>query len=401
MKNWIDIKKFHTISIKRYFVSKMDKKELSLRALLISYMTISSNKYKNEEEITKLTDKLYDFRFKVIGDIQGSYVIFAFTGSAIHPKYVNDEAYTIDKIFEAFKDLQTPLVINNSFDEKILEKAKRFVIANISKTNTYNELKSDLFMRHVMFKGTLADYDLRGNIDEIKKITSNELYDFYKKLMTYEHVTYVLGDIEDKYKFEFESTIKNHDDQNFYERSKRNKEIYFRKAKTIQSHIKVVYDTKIYAGEDNIYPLMLLNHALGGSYYSNLFRLVREKYGLCYLIDSLVYGASGTLVISACIKKKDLEKTLEKIDETIDTVLDNFNLDAIKKYYILQFKASYDAPGAYFSEMFRKDGFPKIADMDYYVDKINSVTLDDIKEVLKKLTKENRTVCVYGGDLDE
>lgn len=397
MKNWIDIEKFHTISIKKYSVTEIKKEDLTKRILLLSYFQISSLKYKNEEEIVKLLESLYDFKFKVRADQQGKYLLVCFIANAIDPKYINDKDYTLDKIFEAFNDLQTPLVINNSFDKKTFNKAKRELKAEIEKSLKYPISLANQFVRETYFKDTIRDFDPRGSLEELNKITIEELYNYYLEFQKEEKATYVLGNIDEKYKFPLENTLIMHEDQNFRQRAILDKDVYIKKAKSNQMYLRIVYDTKIFTGDLELYPLMILNHALGGSSYSHLFRIVREKYGLCYIIDSICYGASGIIVINAEIKSKDFNLVIEKIDEAIDSILENIDLEKIKKEFILLQSGAYDNPESYITDAFRHDSFIQAYDKDTYKKRIDCITIDDIKNVLKKLSKDNRKIFAYGG----
>jgi hypothetical protein len=130
MENYIELKKFHTFSIKRYHISKINPKDVTKKMLLLSYLQISSLKYKTEEDIVRVCEDLYDFRYSVKGDLDGSWMI-TFEGNAIDPKYLSDEAYTKDKVFEVFNDLSTPLVRDNKLDKKTFQRAKKLLSASI------------------------------------------------------------------------------------------------------------------------------------------------------------------------------------------------------------------------------------------------------------------------------
>lgn len=399
MENFIESKQFHTFSIKRYYLSKIEKDDITIRMLLLNYLQISSLKYKTEEDIVRVCEDLYDFNFRVKPDIHGKYWMIAFQGNAIDPKYIDDKEYTVEKIFEVFEDLSTPLVIHDKLDKKTFQKAKKHLKATIQKMEKYPTLLSTIWTIRTYFKGTEKDYSNFGDLEILSKITIEDLYEYYLKFMKSEVVTFVIGDVKEDY-HPYLDTITEHFDHNFYERNVLDKDVYIKPYPSKQMSLRIIYDINVFTGDKEMYALTLFNYFLGSSAYSYLFRTVREKYGLCYSISSEVYGASGIVLISAEIKKKDFDLVLEKIDEAIDEAIQFFDLNQMKRVVSLTHLASYDNQGAYISDLFTKKAFPKVYDSDTYIKNIDSVTIDDIKGIIQKL-KRKRIVFGFGGDLDE
>ena len=398
MKNFIDTNKFHTFSIKRYYISKIVPKDVTIRMLLLYYFQISSLEYKTEEDIVRVCEELYDFNYSVKWDLHGTFWMIAFQGNAIHPKYIDDENYTIDKVFSVFESLSTPLIINNKMDKKTFTKAKRHLKAQIQKIEKYPQAKSTAWALHLYFKDTIRDYSPFGDLEILNKITIEDLYNYYLKFKEEEVITFTIGDLSN-YSFEFKDTVVSHNDHNFIERNQLDKDLYLYPYKSKQMCLRVIYDTKIFTGDKDMYAITLFNYFLGGSSYSYLFRTVREKYGLCYSISSDLYGASGIVIVSAEIKKKDLNLALNKIDEAISDAINYFDLEQMKRVVCLTHKASYDSQAAYISDSLAKRAFPIAYDSDDYIEKINSVTMDDIRRVSKKFNVKK--VFGYGGDLNE
>ena len=398
MENWIDINKFHTFSIKRYYISKIEPKDVTIRMLLLNYFQISSYKYRTEEDMVRVCEDLYDFNYSVKWDLHGTYWMIAFQGNAIDPKYINDKDYNEDKVFNVFEDLATPLVINNKLDKKTFTKAKRHLKATIQKMDKYPQAKATAYALHLYFKDTIRDYSPFGDLEELNQIIIEDLYQYYLKFMKSEVITIVLGN--SLAHRDFKDTVTPHNDHNFIDRAILDKDIYLYPYKSKQLSLRIIYDTNIFTGDKDMYAISLYNYYLGSSAYSYLFRTVREKYGLCYGISSDAYGASGILLVSAEIKKKDLKIAIEKIDEAIDCSLEFFDLEKMKRVVSLTHKASYDNQGAYISDLLVKKAFPIAYDSDTFIKNIEEVTMDDIKRVVHAL-KGKKKVFGYGGDQDE
>ncbi len=401
MSRYIDINKFHTVSITKYIVSKIDPKEITIRSLLISYLRLSSSKYKTEEDIVRACEDLYDFKFEVRGDMHGSYFMIVFKANAIDPKYIHDDTYTLDKIYNLFKDLSTPLIVNNSFDKKTFLTAKKHLKATILKMDKYLDVKASSFAFHTFFLNTLRDFKPMGDIEELNKITIEDLYAYYSKISKDENVCYFLGDFNGKYPYNTIDYISPKLDHNFIDRGVLDKNLYLMPYKSKQMYLRIIYDINVFSGDLKIYPFILLNYFLGGSNYSYLFQKIREEYGLCYSISSELYGASGILMVNLEIKKKDLNLVLDKIEECIHNAILYINLDQIKRMITLTHKASYDYQESYIQDLLCRDFFPNIFDAKNYVEKINQVTLEDIEEAFKHLSSVRKVTFAFGGDIDE
>jgi len=401
MSRYIDINKFHTVSITKYIVSKIDPKEITIRSLLISYLRLSSSKYKTEEDIVRACEDLYDFKFEVRGDMHGSYFMIVFKANAIDPKYIHDDTYTLDKIYNLFKDLSTPLIVNNSFDKKTFLTAKKHLKATILKMDKYLDVKASSFAFHTFFLNTLRDFKPMGDIEELNKITIEDLYAYYSKISKDENVCYFLGDFNGKYPYNTIDYISPKLDHNFIDRGVLDKNLYLMPYKSKQMYLRIIYDINVFSGDLKIYPFILLNYFLGGSNYSYLFQKIREEYGLCYSITSELYGASGILMVNLEIKKKDLNLVLDKIEECIHDGVQYINLDQIKRMITLTHKASYDYQESYIQDLLCRDFFPNIFDAKNYVEKINQVTLEDIEEAFKHLSSVRKVTFAFGGDIDE
>ena len=401
MSRYIDINKFHTVSITKYIVSKIDPKEITIRSLLISYLRLSSSKYKTEEDIVRACEDLYDFKFEVRGDMHGSYFMIVYKANAIDPKYIHDDTYTLDKIYNLFLDLSTPLIVNNSFDKKTFLTAKKHLKATILKMDKYLDVKASNFAFHTFFLNTLRDFKPMGDIEELNIITIEDLYAYYNKISKDENVSYFLGDFNGKYPYNTIDYISPKLDHNFIERGVLDKNLYLMPYKSKQMYLRIIYDINVFSGDLKIYPFIILNYFLGGSNYSYLFQKIREEYGLCYSISSELYGASGILMVNLEIKKKDLNLVLDKIEECIHDGIQYINLDQIKRMITLTHKASYDYQESYIQDLLCRDFFPNIFDAKNYVEKINHVTLKDIEEAFKHLSTVRKVTFAFGGDIDE
>jgi len=394
----IQTDKFHNIIFRKYLIRKIKPKDQTIRILLSYYLSLCCEDYPQEDTFNLFLQNAYDMRYNVSVTSIGSYAIMTFTLKAIDPKYLNDSSYNYEFLENAFNICMKPLIRNDNFDLKTFKQVKEIYYSNLL-YNSENEAKKahNKAISHY-FKGTIKDFSSEGNIEQLDNITCKKLYNYYKKIINDQSATYVVGDVKDIYNIDNQSTITPKLDH-FFKKRGLCESFIIEPAKTSQAYLQIIYDAKIYTNDKLFYPLTFINYLFGGCSNSKLFTVVREKYGLCYSIYSTHMGASGIIMVSAIINKKDLNQAIEKIDEAFESILEDLNLDEIKKHYILEKKGRDDYIGTRLNDHFMDTYFPN-SSLSYMEEElINNVTLSDIKKAYKKMKKS--FVYVMGGDLDE
>ena len=142
----------------------------------------------------------------------------------------------------------------------------------------------------------------------------------------------------------------------------------------------------------------MLSYRFGGASDSLLFRIVREKYGLCYQIYSTYLSASGILVVRTIIDKKNYSKTVEAIDEAFNQLLVDFDLEKVKKFFLLRQKERLDYQNDLISEFVYNKYFKSLPTSQERIKIINEIKMSDIKKAYKKM---NKTFTYLYGDIDE
>jgi len=155
------------------------------------------------------------------------------------------------------------------------------------------------------------------------------------------------------------------------------------------------------------YALELTNQILGGGWMSRLLKEVRENRGWAYSIGSGIdeYADVGDLIIGAGLPKNKLNEAIELITEISLGLGGNSKweitqkeLDIAKETYKGRLALAFDKPetvlGVALEDlMFEGD----IKTPDYVIDKINKVTMKDIKEVCNLVFKPSTlSIAVVG-----
>lgn len=169
----------------------------------------------------------------------------------------------------------------------------------------------------------------------------------------------------------------------------------FYEQKNEQSHL--VISAPGYKGDNETrYAANVLATILGGNMSSRLFQNIREKQGLCYYIKAshMTQEDTWTFLIRAGIDKKRFDFGIERIYEEIQKIAEwnisqeEFN-NAIgyNEGQIQMGIESSDEMASFIGSQYLM--YKKVDTLQDVLKKYKSLTLEDVKQVAKRLSKEN------------
>lgn len=316
--------------------------------------------------------------------------------------------YTISCLMEEFEnsiELLGDMVINPKFDEKEIEKERGVILAEIRMGKDDLEDLSFKSVNKIAFTKSALKYEVTGLKENVKRFTRKELVDYYKKHYTPKNslITMVSSlSHEDAIRMvekEFKTwsgekqAIKNIIKE-------KNKEITKTSYKKDieQSTIVYLYTFDELEKHDEL-PLRILNHRLGESSNSLLFREVRENRGLAYDIYTHLEIATNikTLYIYTAVAEENIEETKEAIDNTLRNLVEgkiqigDKDLNIMKKVHKTAVISTLEDSSELCNYMLHQaledeDIFEFVKDMDR-LNKLDKVKISDVaKKVLKNPT---------------
>lgn len=390
--------KFHRIIFKSYRIDKIKKEEQTIRNLLCYYQEMSCEQYPNEALFSYILGYNYDAKFKVSLNTFGSYSLIEYTLSAIDPQFIKDEKYTTESLKELFICACKPVMNNNKADSILFKRVYDIYESDLLSKEDSHQSMALRGTINTYFKGTDRDYDAIGNLDDLAKISEEDLYNYYQKVLLEEQIS-ILSSTDPDSKTDNLITLTPKSNYHFKQR------INVEKMKVVdaecsQTYLEVIYETKTFANDKLYYAMMFLNYLFGGASSSYLFKIVREKYGLCYAISSMYLGATGIILVSTILDKKNVQNALSAFEEAISEIkLGNFDCEEVRKHYISVYKANTDfqetSIANYLSDNYFLDS-PKSSDE---LEGILSVTKEDIITCANLL--EQTFIYVYGGENNE
>ena len=397
---------YKTITVKIFFREEALKENITKRNFLSRMMMLGSNDYKTKVELTKAEQNLYAVNIASTNRRIGNYLDTGISLKVLHDKYT-EEGNFLKSLDLLNSIIFNPKVDNNAFDE-------------VDFNTVYEEYKADLEslvenkMSYALIKGleatakdSVISYRGIGYLEDLEKITKENLFDYYKEVINHNYVDiFVLGDV-------LEEEINNIIREKFKINTFKKKPINALVNPLKVSRVKTIKE-KTVAEQDNLiitlslnnltdyernYPLSLYNAILGGGSESLLFREIREKNSLAYYVSSTPNKLDNLIIIRAGItkdKSMDAVNIIKKILKDLEKgKIDDEKIEKAKEYYTSAIDDIIESPfqiieSYYMIELLFVD------DIETKRKKMLKVTKDEIIALAKKV--RINTIYILEGD---
>ena len=300
-------------------------------------------------------------------------------------------------------EILSDMLICSKFPEEEIEKERGVILAEIRSSKDSVEDFSFKKINEVAFKNSSLRYDVAGLDENVKSFTKKELYEYYKKyyipnnsLITmvsslsheeaFEEISKHFSKWEPKERIEL--VVKDEKNRNI-------------KKVTTKENIElctIIYLFTFYDLDKNYeLPLRILNHRLGESANSLLFREVRENRGLAYDIYSHLDITENvrTLYVYTAVDEEDIDDAANAIEEIFKDIkfrnitIGENDLNIMKKVHktavISTLEDSVELCSYILSQSLEgEDIFEFLKDMD----RLNTITADEIYEVANKVLND-------------
>lgn len=397
---------FSSIFIKNIFNIEYTKKNYLLAKILCSYLMRTNKTYKTEKEIQDKSKSLYHTIFYACPEIKGTKLFIYLNLKMIDQKIIEEDFFK-DAI-DFFKTMITkPNFNKNKIDQQVFNEIKKDILNNAQKIEKIpDKYQSILFYRNMLPE---SNFNYKNpSSEEIENILENikdqDIIDFYHETLNRHIATYTFGNLSDeenkiiKDNFKFKSITFDYS----YDHKETIKDEYkvIKSPDTTQSYLYVAYDITDYKKENTYlyYALLPMLNPFKGLCY----KILRDELGIVYHTYADFLSNRGIFMICAQIDKKNVDKALDGIDEIMKRITDKDFLEEIltftqEKYTqeleinteLLNSNIIYLERYILKNEMLKKD----------LVDKINTLTTDDIIKQVNNLKK--KFIFLYEGDKDE
>ncbi|WP_300367435.1 pitrilysin family protein [Brachyspira sp.] len=350
------------------------------------FLTGSANESKEENGYTHFIEHMlfkgtHDTNAKdIIRSIEGVGGIFnAFTSRHLTSFYINITSKYFDRAIDTLENV----ILNSAFREEDINKEKKVIIEELKMSNdTPEEISANQFFA-AAYKGTSMSFPIGGNINNIKKISRDSIYSYFKTHFNSNNLIISIAG-----NFDIDSSIKRLEEIKLEQNNKTiNEELpfYYKTITKEKQEINQVYFsllTPSYSACDDRkrYAMNIINDIFGGSSYSRLFQAIRENKGLCYNIYS--YNSSfingGTFEIHGSTSLDRYEETIESIHYEIEKLIN----ERISEEELEEAKESYKGSMA-FSKFSAEFIMNKNARHELYLSKY--VSFNDLYKIIDKI----------------
>jgi len=344
---------------------------------------------------------------EAIEDVGGQ--INAFTGKEATCFYIK----ALDSHLELSLEVLSDMLFNSKFSTDDIEKEKSVIIEEINMSEDQPEdVLADLHSIAIWGDDSIS-MPILGSIDTVKSFSREQLIKYVSEYYIPENsVISIAGKINMNI---IESIVSKY----FGHWASYNKVITkYSAPKILNNHLMKEKDIEqlhlslgligIETGNDDIYPMLLLNNMFGGGASSILFQKIREDLGLCYSVYSYIssFNNTGVLSIYTGLNSKYSVEVVSTIKDeiikfsTIDITNEKlFKLkEQLKGNYILGLESTS-------SRMFSNGKsvlfLNKVKTPIDIITKIDSITKEDLNDVMDKtFTKGIQNSSFVGNNLD-
>lgn len=376
----VNTKKFKTITVDICFREKINKDEITLRNLLKEIMVNASYDYPSERELIKATEELYDLKL-----LTSTYRIGNYNFLSMKIRFLN-EKYTEKGMNYASIKLLLDLIFKPKLDADF-EKCKNKIEKSILSLND-NKVKYAISKLLESTKDMPYSYNFYGNIEDLNKITIEDIKKCYENLLTNDIIDiFVVGEVNpEKIKNIFKENFKVktfHKVDNkviVKELTPRAKTNIIREQDDInQIQLTILCSLNSITEYERKYVSLVYSEMLGGSANSILFDTVREKNSYAYYVNSIIKPYDNNMIIYSGIHEDNEKEVIKLIKKCLkDITKGKFNdeiFQSSKNTIISSLKASLDNPIGIINNCLSNI-------------LVSSPTIEEKIKIIEKITKE-------------
>ena len=396
---------FKTVFVKLFFWNEIKEEDITIRNLLFNNLLFSSKNYNSPRKLSIKKADLYGLEIVPSTTRRSKYIFNEISMSVIDDKYTEEGLLEKALVFLS-EIINNPNIDNNKFNEEYFNLNKNMLKDEINRElenpNNYTIKK----YKELLKTNNPYNYSLTGTLDNLDKITSTNLYKYYKDFFNNNNIDIlVIGDIDFKKtediitkNYCFKGT-KNYSDDLYLNYEKELTEDVISNNFN-QSRLIMGSSTKTFTKYEKKYVSLIYNIIFGNSPKSKLFQNVREKKSLCYSINSNFYRLDGLFILAAGISKDNYTKTKEEILNQIEMMKQgDFTEEDIKnaKTFINIVIEEVDDYLGSITDRYFTNLYFDTDEKELQKENIAKITKEDIINLAKKINID--TILFIEGDL--
>ena len=393
----INTEKFKTNLCAVFLTFPLEYQNATKDTLIALMLKRGSKNLKTREEITSKLAELYGAELDSGIEKSGDNHVLKFYLESLNEEYLPIKEDLLKQSISVLLDIVfNPNINNNEFNKEYLEQEKNNLEQIINSKIDNKAMYALNRTIEEMYKGKPYGIYKYGYVEQLKEITAQNLYEYYKKLIdTCKIDIFVSGNninVEDLKDNPIIKELKERK-SNYVKQglgSNENKEKVVEEKMDI-SQGKLIIGMDLNLKEDNLkFGAQVYNTILGGSASSKLFKNVREKASLAYTVSSNYMKLKSNIFIRAGIEIENYDKTLEIIKEQLkDMEESNFSEEDImqaKRTILSSINNIEEEQDIELSYYYGQELSDKMMTIEEYKNNIEKVTREEINSVAKSLS---------------
>ena len=350
----IKTNKFKTINIKINFKTILKKEEKTIRNFISQILLCSSKNYSTKRKLQIESEELYGIDINSKSYRSGNYSVISFSTTFLNEFYT--EKGMNEKSINFFKELiLNPDIEKDSFKDFGFNLTKNILEEDITSIKDNPGRYSIIRLYEETAPNTVLSYIPDGYLEDLKKITKKNLYEYYRKMLKEDIVDiFVIGDVDvNEIKRLLNINIgsgKSKLEKHFLNLGNTRNDIneVIEKKDINQSKLAISCLFNDLTDFEKKYVLKLYTFILGGSGESILFKSLRGDNSLCYYVNARSSMLDGVITITSGIDKSKYKKAVKLIKKALEDIKrGDFDTEEIEKgkiTFINSCKEIYDYP---------------------------------------------------------
>ena len=385
-----------------FLAAPLKKENVTLDALLTAVLRRGTKNIPSQDLISQKLEMLYGASFDCGVEKTGDNHIMKFYLETLSEEFLPSSENILKEAMDILTDIIfNPLIEGNKFKPEYVEGEKKNLKQIIeAKIDNKAKYAYDRCIEE-MFKDKPYGLYKYGYIEDLEKITPEELYSYYKTLINNCKIDiFYSGTIN---KEQVKQTIEQN--ENIKKLNARKPEYVVNNETTEQTEIKEpniinesmqVTQGKLVMGlninetaEGNRFIASVYNAILGGGANSKLFQNVREKASLAYTTGSNYNRTKNCIFIRAGIEIQNYQKALDTIKQQLEDMKNgNFtdkDIKDSKELIIASIEGISEEQDTEITYYYGQELANRFVDLKEYMDKIKAVTKDQIVKLAQNI----------------
>ncbi len=393
--NIIPMDKLKTTSVSLFIHRELSRKDASKNAILPHILKRGTKDYKNTEEIARYLDNLYGAKFSAGISKRGDDHILCLDFETISDKYAPNG----EKLLENIIKLMLSVVFSapDKFDEDVFLQEQTNSITKIENIINDKRIYANYRCQEEMAKGDRFEISRLGYSEDMKKLTSVELHEYYEEIITSSPIDiFICGDgdfeaVETQIRksiagMEFKKGVM---PKSSILRSNAPVKNITERLNVTQGKLAMGFLTDTEGTGEDFFSLLVGNAIFGGGAQSKLFNNGREKFSLAYYAGSVLDRQKGFLMVNAGIQFENFEKAYKEIMVQLDEMkkgnITDAEFNSSKGFLINSLNSYYDDQQSMISYYLAGKIGGTTKDIEDYKKCIEAVTLEDVKKSMNKV----------------